>query len=204
VLSPVARLLKQQTASMHAQVEARLGLLDPGLSSARLRAVLACFAGVWQGVERGVDDWAVVHAAMATALNWSRRRRGAVLRSDLLRLGMSVGELAELPEVAPPFRTSTPTDAEVLGWLYVSEGATLGGAVISRALRAQPGRAMTGLRTFAPYPEGPGPMWRAYLDQLQHWVGDDDDRRDAVVEAARGSFSALADRLAPIAAEVPA
>jgi heme oxygenase len=203
VLSPVVVLLKQQTASIHEQVETCLGLLDPRLSPSRLGVVLARFAGFWHVAERPIDEWASEHPEAALALNWPRRRRGTALRHDLLRLGLGTGELAAPALPAPPFRASCPTDAEVLGWLYVSEGSTLGGAVIDRTLRSQPGGApLAGLHTFSPYPEGPGPMWRAYLDYLQQWVGDDAGRRDAVVDAGQACFAALADWLAPLAATV--
>ena len=58
----------------------------------------------------------------------------AVLRDDLRRLGLSAIEVAALPVAAPVFATVPSTD-DAFGWLYVSEGSTLGGAVIDRSLR---------------------------------------------------------------------
>jgi heme oxygenase len=43
-------------------------------------------------------------------------------------------------------------------------------------------------------------MWRSYLDYLHDWVGDSAARSDAVVAAARASFAALEQWLAPVAA----
>ena len=202
VLSPVAQLLKQRTAQTHDRVEASLGLLDTGLTVERLRTVLARFAGFWQGTERLVDDWAARRPEPAQALSWPRRRRGEVLRQDLLRLGMTVRELTELPEAPPVF--SRVDDADAFGWLYVSEGSTLGGAVVDRSLRSLPEAPQLRVRTFTPYLEGPGPMWRAYLDQLQNWAGDDPIRREDVAAAAEGTFTALEAWLAPICGEVAA
>ena len=202
MLSPVAQLLKQRTAHAHERIEASLGLLDTALTAERLRAVLARFAGFWQGTERLVDDWAARRPELAEALSWPRRRRGEVLRQDLLRFGMTVRELTELPEAPPVF--TVVDDADVLGWLYVSEGSTLGGAVIDRTVRTLPEAAQLRLRTFTPYLEGPGPMWRAYLDQLQDWVGGDAARRDGVVAAAEGTFAALESWLSSMRGEVAA
>ncbi len=191
--SPVARLLKERTRDTHERVEASLGLLDPELSARRLREVLGRLAGFWAGAERAVDEWAVGHPVAAAQLRWPRRRRVEILRRDLVRLGMARGEIGALPE-AP---SGPGTDAEVLGWLYVAEGSTLGGAVIDRT-RA-PGSPIARVRAFRPYAEGPAPMWRAYLAYLRDWVGTDDERSAAVAAAAQASFSALAEWLDPVA-----
>jgi heme oxygenase (biliverdin-IX-beta and delta-forming) len=192
VLSPVAQLLKERTAQTHARVEAILALTDPDLSRPRMLAVLERFFGFWQGNERLIDEWATREPDLARSVRWLRRRRGEVLRHDLLRMGRTLRDLAELPEAPAVF--TTPDTADTLGWLYVSEGATLGGAVLDRtmpeALRA---------RTFAPYVEGPGPMWRAYLDLITEWVGDDATRRDRVVGAGMATFAALERWLVPLA-----
>ncbi len=176
-----------------------LGLLDPQLSAARLSEVLSRFAGFWQGTEREIDEWAERAPVPAEQLRWTRRRRREVLRNDLLRLGLTVRDLNELPEAQSVF--IIPDTSEVLGWLYVSEGSTLGGAVIDRTLRALPEGAALRLRTFTPYLEGPGPMWRDYLAYLSAWVGDDDLRADQVVAAAAHTFDSLEQWLAPLSAE---
>ena len=201
--SPVAALLKSRTAQTHAQVEARLGLLDGPLTPQRLRAVIERFAGFWPVAERGVTDWAARNPEAAAALSWTRRRRSGILRADLLALGLTGLELAQLPEVSPVF-AATPDHADVLGWLYVAEGSTLGGAVIDRALRESAGPRLPRVATFTPYAEGPGPMWRAYLAFLAEWVGEDDTRAEAVAGSAQRSFAALADWLEPLRDEVAA
>jgi heme oxygenase len=176
---PVARLLKQQTSAAHERVE------------------LARFAGWWWPEERAIDRWAHAEPSAAAALGWTRRRRSEILRSDLMRLGLTGSELAVLPEAVPVL--ADPGPAEVLGWLYVSEGSTLGGAIINRLLDAEAATAALRLQMFAPYPEGPGPMWRGYLAALADWTHDDAQRRDAVLTAGCTVFDALADWLEPIA-----
>jgi heme oxygenase len=198
VPSPVAVRLRQRTAATHERVEAGLNLLDPALSATRLREVLARFTGFWRGTEELVEQWAQSHPDAAAALSWRRRRRSEIMRQDLLRLGMTGRAIAALPKAPVSFAPHGPTQAQVLGWLYVSEGSTLGGAVIDRTGRHRTDSPLTTVRTFRPYAEGPGPMWRSYLDYLRGWVGDDLAREDAVVAAGQTSFTALAQWLAPV------
>jgi heme oxygenase len=54
---------------------------------------------------------------------------------------------------------------------------------------------------FTPYLEGPGPMWRSYLDVLENWTGADPERCAGVVTAATGTFEALERWLVPIDTE---
>jgi heme oxygenase len=186
VPSPVAVVLEERTSDVHHRIEKMLDLAGPDLSTDRLRQVLERFAGFWQGSERSLDDWAAGEPALAARLSWSRRRRGEVLRTDLLRLGATVRQITALPEAPPVF--TVVDSAAALGWLYVSERATLGGTVIDVALQ---GRAGLHLRSFAPYLEGPGPMWRSYLRCLRDWVADDDERLEDVVVAAERTFAAV-------------
>lgn len=185
----VVQQLKHHTAATHARVEDALGLLDPDLSAAQLRSVLERFAGFWQGNERLIDEWAEREPELAESLCWPRRRRREVLRSDLLRLGLTVRELTALPE-APAVFVDVDT-ADALGWIYVSEGTTLGGAITDRSLQALTQAEALRVRTFTPYLEGPGPMWRSYLSILEDWVGNDPGRCARVVDAATGTFDAL-------------
>jgi heme oxygenase len=99
-----------------------------------------------------------------------------------------------LPEAPPVFRAVDTAD--VLGWLYVSQGSTLGGAVLDRTL----GKRFSA-RTFTPYVEGPGPMWRDYRALLAEWVGADEARCHRVVTAAVATFAALEQWIAPLGRE---
>jgi heme oxygenase (biliverdin-IX-beta and delta-forming) len=184
VHSAVAESLRRQTRPSHTRVETKLDLLDPGLDTETLRSAVACLHSFWLGAEAGVASWAREHPALAARLDWSRRRRADLLAADLRLLG-------GIPAASAVVWTSHPTTADVLGWLYVAEGSTLGGAVIARHLRAIPAVRDRPLRSFTPYTEGPGPMWRAYLVELAEWTGVDEGRISAVVLAGVRIFDAL-------------
>jgi heme oxygenase len=80
-----------------------------------------------------------------------------------------------------------------LGSLYVMEGSTLGGQVISRILDRSPdliGR----VRYFDPYGPRTGAMWRAFRAGLRGRVAAGADRR-SIVAAAVQTFELLEDWL---------
>jgi heme oxygenase len=202
-LSTAARLLKERTADLHRRVEAGLDLVDPGLDLPRLNTVLEHFLGFWSATEPVVDGWAAANPAMAHALGWRRRRRTDLLRQDLVALADHLGlVVTDVPVAEPVFAECD--EAAVLGWLYVSEGSTLGGAVIDRLLRPLVGPSGLTLRSFTPYVEGPGPMWRRYLTELETWTRDDHDRTERVVDAGVLTFGALDSWLAPLRRELAA
>ena len=150
--------------------------------------VLELLAGFWAGQEPALDAWFARHPDTAAALQWSRRSRSALLIDDLDTVATACG--VAVPAVVPePAVFPEPDEAEVLGWLYVAEGSTLGGAVIDRSLQRAgfPCR----LTHVAPYPEGPQPMWRAYLAHLEAWTSDDPARVERVVAAGEAPFVAL-------------
>ncbi|MBE7188218.1 biliverdin-producing heme oxygenase [Jatrophihabitans endophyticus] len=186
-LSTAARLLKQQTADSHRRVEQQLDLAR-SITPARMLDVLQRLGGFWAAEEPHLHAWFAAHPAAAEALQWSRRARLAAVRADLVAVSAAAG--VPTPELVAAPRVFTDLDeAAVLGWLYVTEGSTLGGAVIDRMLRDAGFPCRLG--TFAAYPEGPQPMWRAYLAHLEAWTSASDARVELVVAAGVTTFAAL-------------
>lgn len=150
--------------------------------------VLERLAGFWAGQEPALDAWFAERPDTAAALQWPRRSRTTLLFDDLDTVA-SACSIAVPPVVPAPAVFPEPDEAAVLGWLYVAEGSTLGGAVIDRSLQRAgfPCR----LTHVAPYPEGPQPMWRAYLAHLEAWTSGDPVRVERVVAAGEATFTAL-------------
>ena len=174
-IDPVAAALRERTAPCHARVETLTGLLDPALSVDRLATVLAALYRFWAVTEPQLDRWALASPELAAALDWPRRRRAALLAGDVVAVG---GDANLAPQVAADTEAGDASgaaapigDAAALGWLYVTEGSTLGGAVLARRLRPLLDRLGTPLRSFEPYSEGPGPMWRSLGSVTAAWVG---------------------------------
>jgi heme oxygenase len=165
--------------------------------------VLEHFLGFWSATEPVIDHWAAANPISAETLRWSRRRRADLLRQDVAALADHLGATSTDVAAATPVIVECDESA-VLGWLYVSEGSTLGGAVIDRMLRPLLSRSGLTLQSFTPYAEGPGPMWRQYLDALEAWTRDDHDRTEQVVDAGVRTFGALEAWVAPLRKELAA
>ena len=105
---------------------------------------------------------------------------------DLRHLGLSEHDISRLPGCPTmPRLRSLP---EGLGALYVLEGATLGGQVITRNLRSGLGiDAGTGGRFFAAYGEKTGIMWRDFVSVLDRH-GEDEAAAETIERSAIAVF----------------
>jgi heme oxygenase len=118
------------------------------------------------------------------------RARSNLLACDLNALGLSLGDLAALPEA----RELPPLDSPAarLGVMYVLEGATLGGQVILNRLAAAPDPAIRiGTRFFRGHGPATGRRGQAFRRQLVHEMPDDSRARDTAVAAAADTFTCL-------------
>jgi heme oxygenase len=184
--------LRTATAVEHEQVETTLGLMDHRLGRDRLVAVLARLHAFWTAAEAGLDAWARHWPADAETVAWSRRRRAHLFAADLRALG-GEADAAALPELPAVEDTD-----QALGRLYVLEGSTLGGTVISRHLATLPALG-PGVRlgAFSPYGPETGAMWHAFRRVTRDRVAAGGDA-GRVVGAARATFDALAAWCAPV------
>ncbi len=121
--------LRRATEHDHARIEADLGFVERSLTSARYRRVLEALHGYHAAVE---EPLRAIPRVASLALDLERRRKLALIERDLRALGLDESALAEIPIAsgAPVPRAV----GEALGCLYVLEGATLGGRIISRHL----------------------------------------------------------------------
>ncbi|MFU8925176.1 biliverdin-producing heme oxygenase [Acinetobacter puyangensis] len=78
---------------------------------------------------------------------------------------------------------------EALGWIYVSEGSTLGAAFLFKEAQAKLGlSAEFGARNLAAYPEGRMRVWKRFKQALDdaHFSQED---KDKVIQGALDGFS---------------
>lgn len=99
--------------------------------------------------------------------------------------------VADLQQVGTPIPSSAPalfanwTATQLLGALYVSEGSMLGGQVIAKALRRNPGLAHVDPHFFGGYGAQTGPRWKAFCAYLTQQA---EGHQDEVIAAADRAF----------------
>ena len=109
---------------------------------------------------------------------------------DLLSFGASTTALARCQHL--PRLDSV---AEVLGCLYVIEGASLGGQIIAKHLKANLGLTPeTGASFFSGYGASTGDYWLAFKTLLTE-VATTLDQDDQIVRSAKSTFQTLGDWL---------
>ena len=151
--------LRAETAVAHEQLESRLNAV--GLTGKRedYGWLLSCFLSLYRPLEAALRrlDW------VGTDLDLATRRKSHWLEHDLRVLGHEPGAIADWQHLP-----NLMTIHEGLGALYVIEGASLGGQVISRWLTKELGiDRENGGRFFASYGERTGEMWRSFLEVLE-------------------------------------
>jgi heme oxygenase len=184
--SPLRQELKRETADLHRRLEIAVGLLESELSIDRYRRVLEFFVGFYAPIEAGLANV----ASAGPPLGFPLRARSALLEADLLSLGLSRREIADLPRCADLPRLSCRED--LAGCLYVLEGACLGGQVIAPALRERLGVAKdSGASFFVGDAAGTRARWRLFLAWLEG-LARAGAATGEIVASARATFLAFA------------
>jgi len=171
--------LRSETKSIHQALEK---VLIPGIKQANspeaYAGILKTFYGYFKGMEPILD--AQLSDKLVPA--YSKRRKSNVILEDLKSMNMS-GELAvanDLPEIS--------TVPQALGALYVLEGSTLGGRVITKMLMQNLNLTDTKhLQFFSGYGDQTEMMWGSFLETLNN--ASNDQTEDEIIQAAAETFS---------------
>jgi heme oxygenase len=182
--SGIMARLKAATRPEHDALEAALGLVGGGLTRDGYRRMLVQFYGYYRPLESAVQT---VSGWGGGGLDLGARRKTQLIGADLTALGVNSLEAISLCSALP--RVDTP--AACFGCLYVMEGATLGGQVVSRHIRATLGvTPESGGRFFHGYGDRTGEMWRAFGAVLVGFAADDNTQA-TIVAAAVATFQTL-------------
>lgn len=182
----ILQRLREQTHESHKRLEVRLDLLHAALSLDRYRRLLARFYGFYVPVETSL---AGLCQNNVPDLQFTQRRKVHLLVQDLEALGLSQQQVRELPLCNNgPTLSSFP---QALGCLYVLEGATLGGQIISRHLHSVHGiHPENGGAFFGSYGPNVGRMWRAFGATLTAYAGVQEEEA-VIIGAACDTFATL-------------
>src|SRR5690606_17115670 len=178
--------LRHATHSYHLQLEqnTRLArLLKPDLTLAEYQEVLARMLGFLEPLEQAID---ASSEASRIQEKLGQRSKSPWLIQDLLSLGQSALCIVDLPRITPQELPVITSLAQGVGVLYVLEGSTLGGQLISRHLNHNLGLTSDrGGRFYAGYGTENGRMW----GQFRHWLNslslDESQVRQAAIAAVR-------------------
>ena len=176
--------LRVHTSLAHQRLERSLDLHGRLRDKLRFVGVLERFFGfhlVWEAAIAERPSLREFHRP---------RRRVAALAQDLLALGHTQARIDSLPSCSEASALAA-SDGAALGSMYVMEGSTLGGQLITRALLTSAWAPQGGLGYFDPYGRRTGEMWREFKDWLVRHPGAAERR--CVLEGARGAFDLLHD-----------
>lgn len=187
--------LRLETRGEHDAVEQVLDLMGSSLSHQSYRQRLEQFYGFYAPLEKALQSHgksladrackAPLSDAISSALA-ARLNKTAHLQQDLHHLGVPAHVLPLCRDL-PPLRTQ----AEVLGCLYVMEGATLGGRLITQHVRAALGiTPATGGSFFQGYGDDTGRMWQG-MRQLLVSGSPDTETENNIVTNAIATFACL-------------
>lgn len=161
--------LKLETRPEHEELEKTLDILSPTLTLGRLTTVRRVFFGFHQEFESKLRE---LHSEIAR---------------DYLAHRAKVGWFDEAFEARPFSMPWIVDEPSAVGAIYVVEGSTLGGQVITKHLLAR-GFDRGSIRYFEGYGEQTGAKWSSFLKSLESVPEKDGD---VVLGAARQTFRAL-------------
>jgi heme oxygenase (biliverdin-IX-beta and delta-forming) len=182
----IHRLLIQRTRDFHSSIEARLRiLLSDDISVGQYAAVQKSFYGFYKPIE---DRLAAFAGPEDPELQLANRLKLPLLAGDLAFLAVTAEAIAQLPlcDWLPPVETMP----EVLGCMYVLEGSTLGGRIITRHLKIALPLNEGSFSFFNSYGDNVGRMWTAFLGVLGRHCEKHGDQ-EAIVNSACETFACL-------------
>ena len=182
--SSIMAELKSATRQQHEAAESLVNFDAAIGDPLSYRRLLEKFYGFYAPLEQHLLRVAGLEKAVP---DLASRMKAHLLREDLKDLG---GDALILPlcQSLPPLENV----AEALGCLYVLEGATLGGQILSR--HAKNALGITPLyagRFFSSYGGQVGSMWKRFSQSADACCELHPQERSAIVKSATDSFSAL-------------
>jgi heme oxygenase (biliverdin-IX-beta and delta-forming) len=184
------------TRVAHDRLEGQLPLNSPRLTLDEYKTTIHRLLGIYTVLEAQIET----HLPMLErfGFEWPRRRKLHLLKRDVAVLsGAAPGDAFCTPPPGPDAVPHLATFFHVVGCMYVMEGATLGGKLISRNVE----RTLligpdSGASFFDCYGPTAGALWQAFCAALEPCLADGPARSAAAV-GATATFRLFVDQLAP-------
>lgn len=176
----ILQKLKESTRQQHEDVEGAVDVMSKLFSLEDYKKLIAKFRSFYSAYEPTLPYAELKEAGF----DYDERRKLPSLEADATYLGIGDSEaFTELPDVS-----SLP---KAFGSIYVIEGSTLGGQVISRHLKDQLGLTPgSGGAFFASYGPMVGPMWKQFGEAVTAFAANGENDEE-IVEAAKQTFDSI-------------
>ena len=185
----ILRELKLQTTVHHRRLETEADIWPSLSSRAAYRDLIVRMFGIYAPLESRLKT---VEELQVFLPDLQDRWKTQILRRDLATLDVfsysfaACRDIVELGSVASAF-----------GCLYVLEGSTLGGQMISRQVHSKLGLTPeNGCEFFASYGPGVGQMWKVFGERLELFCSGHPESCEEVVQAALATFEYFTRQLA--------
>lgn len=185
----IANLLRTQTAEYHKELESLMfvnEIMNNSLSIDDYKKLLTINYIIHQKLENKLAN--MLDADLGEKLDMKNRLKLSALEKDLVYWKI---DSLSLPGLNFDLYIPEKNNAEVLGALYVLEGATLGGNVIKKHILANPKfeNEEGGLNYYGVYGEELGSKWKTFVSTLNESVLEADYER--CVNSANQTFNNL-------------
>ncbi|WP_406826837.1 biliverdin-producing heme oxygenase [Pedobacter sp. KACC 23697] len=185
----IANLLRTDTAQNHKTLESFMfvnEIMNNSLNIDQYKKLLTINYIIHQKLENLLAN--MLDSAIAEQLGMKDRLKLNALTQDLNYWNI---DNLTLPELAFELFVPEKNTAEVLGALYVLEGATLGGNVIKRHILANPNfkNHENGLNYYGVYGEELSAKWKNFVSVLNERVEEADYQR--CINSANQTFNNL-------------
>ncbi len=171
--------LKARTAHQHSQTEDGVDLMRDDFTLDEYRKLLVRFYSFYKSYEEKM------HEALRQnplEFNHSERLNTPKLIADLTSLGMSESDISQIETSGD--LPALDSGERIFGSLYVIEGSTLGGQVISRHLKQKFDLDETnGAAFFSGYGKDTGKMWNGFRESITAFAADDVNKEEIIAGA---------------------
>ncbi|WP_231459564.1 MULTISPECIES: biliverdin-producing heme oxygenase [unclassified Pedobacter] len=185
----IANLLRNQTGDKHQQLESLMfvnDIMNKTLSIENYKKLLTINYIIHQKLEHSLAN--MLDDSIASQLDMKNRLKLESLQKDLTYWNIDV---LTLPPLNFELYLPAPNNAEVLGALYVLEGATLGGNVIKKHILANSNfeGKEAGLNYYGVYGDDLSAKWKTFVAVLNETVQEQD--YDRTINSANKTFENL-------------
>lgn len=185
----IANLLRTETAESHKDLESLMfvnDIMNNSLSEDNYKSLLTVNYIIHKELESKLAE--MLDSDIANKLELNTRLKLSALEKDLNYWKIN---LNTIPAIQDNLFVPNKNNAEVLGAMYVLEGATLGGNVIKKHILANPNFANKegGLNYYGVYGEELGIKWKKFVSVLNEMVVEADYER--CINSANKMFNNL-------------